>query len=444
MKALVAVVAPTTTRAVIRPTNQMNGTAILTSDVFLSFTTSSLTLVPLFTSVYTIDTQGVINVIDVWFDIITDNSTNGRSVFQISGDGGTTFVTMTGEIPSTANLETSGPGLWIRNVSVGTNQLQIRLSGRSTDGAVATLKVRNDTTFDFIFNKLLIAVTQSFGFVSGGRNISGTNFGSTIRFDDNVNTWFIRADITARRNLAGYVLKGFGVTSGGFTTLDVGTTEKFDDLVNTVSPVASITTRGELAGFSMTTSLGSFGYSVDGRIGAADSGIVERFDIDANTHTPRASGLARSFPTGYAFSGLGFSSCGDISGTGSVGITEKFDDIGNSWTNRTSATARLGPASYAIGNFGFTGGGQGVGAVTLGTTEKFNDTANTHTARTGISPHYRLAGFGMLGFGYTSCGFLDGAGKDGVTQRFDDTANTQTTRQSAIPRDSPTGYNITR
>lgn len=156
MKLKIAVIAPMTTRTVIRLMSQKHGTAILSGlTVYESFTTSSLVLVPLFTAIYTIDTQGVIDVIDVWLFLTTDNSANGRCTVEISGDGGATFIPVTTEVPDGADLGTTGPGLWISSVNIGTNQLQIRIMGRSTNGAVATIKIRNDSTMDIIFNKRL-------------------------------------------------------------------------------------------------------------------------------------------------------------------------------------------------------------------------------------------------------------------------------------------------
>lgn len=156
MKLKIAVIAPLTTRTVLRLMSQKHGTSILaTSTIYESFTTTSLVLETLFTAIYTIDTQGVIDVIDVWLNLITDNSVNGTCTVEISGDGGTTFIPMTTEVPSTANLVTRGPGLWITGVNIGTNQLKIRIKGRSTDGLAATIKIKNDSTMDIIFNKRL-------------------------------------------------------------------------------------------------------------------------------------------------------------------------------------------------------------------------------------------------------------------------------------------------
>jgi len=155
MKLKVSVIAPLTTRTVLRLMSQKQGTDSLTSVVYLSFPTSSLVLETLFTAMYTIDTQGIVDVIDVWLDLRTDNSTNGVCTVEISGDGGTTFIPITTEIPSTLDLQTKGPGLWITGVNIGANQLQIRIRGRSIDGLAATINIRSDSTMDIIFNKRL-------------------------------------------------------------------------------------------------------------------------------------------------------------------------------------------------------------------------------------------------------------------------------------------------
>lgn len=155
MKLKIAVVAPLTTRAVLRLMTQKHGTSIMTATLYESFTTTSLVLVPLFTAIYTIDTQGIIDVTDIWLYIITNNSANGRCTVEISGDGGTTFVPVTAEISTGLDLGTKGAGLWITGVSTGTNQLKIRIKGRSTDGASATISIRNDSSMEIIFNKRL-------------------------------------------------------------------------------------------------------------------------------------------------------------------------------------------------------------------------------------------------------------------------------------------------
>lgn len=156
MKLKIAVVAPLTNRVDLYFMAQKHGTSILTlATLYESFTTTSPALETLYTATYTMDTQGFIDVIVVWLYLVTDNSANGRCTAEISGDGGVTFIPMTTEVPDGAGLVTRGPGLWITSINTGTNKLQIRIRGRSTDGALATIKIRNDAIIDIIFNKRL-------------------------------------------------------------------------------------------------------------------------------------------------------------------------------------------------------------------------------------------------------------------------------------------------
>lgn len=119
-------------------------------------TTTSTSFVTLFTNQYTIDINGVIDVVDIFVDITTNNTTNGRLKMQISGDGGSTWVDITNEMAGGTGIRRTGPGLWINNVLTGLNKLQIRVLGRSADGLLATLRVRNNSFFYFIFNKKII------------------------------------------------------------------------------------------------------------------------------------------------------------------------------------------------------------------------------------------------------------------------------------------------
>lgn len=102
-------------------------------------TTSSLSYVTLFTIKYTVDVEGLLTVSEMTFDNIeSNNDANGECKLQISGDGGNTFVDVTGDIGG-GILATGGAGLWINNVEVGKDKLQVRILGRSTDGNPANI-----------------------------------------------------------------------------------------------------------------------------------------------------------------------------------------------------------------------------------------------------------------------------------------------------------------
>lgn len=66
---------------------------------------------------------------------------NGQWRWQISGNGGNTWTTIT-EItdnqPAFLEYNRGGAGLWISSIDVGTNKLQIRLQARAIAGTVNT------------------------------------------------------------------------------------------------------------------------------------------------------------------------------------------------------------------------------------------------------------------------------------------------------------------
>lgn len=122
-------------------------------------TTTSAVFVPLYTATYNIDTNGKIIVIMINLSMFSNNSANGESKLQVSGDGGATFVDVTNTIPTGLDQARVGAGLWITEIQPGTDvlkKLQFRIMGRSTNGALATIIVRTDSHIEFIINKKII------------------------------------------------------------------------------------------------------------------------------------------------------------------------------------------------------------------------------------------------------------------------------------------------
>lgn len=139
---------------------QAQGTTALVADRNITIgTTSSLIYVTLHTATYTIDNVGSILIAYIFIQIVTNNSANGQCKLQVSGDGGTTFVDVTGNIGAGANLNTGGVGLWISSINIGANKFQLRVQGRSTDDALATIKIRNDFAGVNSFGSLVIHKT---------------------------------------------------------------------------------------------------------------------------------------------------------------------------------------------------------------------------------------------------------------------------------------------
>lgn len=282
-----------------------------------------------------------------------------------------------------------------------------------------------------------------FGFTSCGFDSASVATGETQRFDDLTNTQTARTSATARDSPGGYSLEeyfirfpvpvGNGFTSCGFFLVDVGITERFDDATNVQVSRSPATSREELAGYSLS----GFGFTSCGDLtgSGVSTGLTERFDDTVNNHTARASATARRRLAGYSFGGFGFTSCGRIDGN--VGTTERFDNSANTHTARADATARRSLAGYSFGGFGFTSCGSTT--VDVGTTERYDNAGNTHTARASATPRAILAGYAFGGFGFTSCGLI-GAAATGTTERFDDAANIHTPRADAIARTVLAGY----
>lgn len=153
MKLLVAVIHPVSVFLPFEVYAKANGDKVLVDpgagnpSITLLGTTSSTTFEPVFTAKYTIDTEGIIDIGEIRFDVITFNGfntgLNAESIYQISGDGGQTFTDVTTAINSTQGIETIGQGKWIDNVEIGLDKLQIRVLGRSTDGNPASMAEGN-------------------------------------------------------------------------------------------------------------------------------------------------------------------------------------------------------------------------------------------------------------------------------------------------------------
>lgn len=140
---------------------QAQGSTALVSDRNITIgTTTSLVYETLHTSAYTIDNVGSITIGFIFIQIVTSNSANGECKIQVSGDGGATpFVDITGDIGTVANLNTGGVGLWINNINIGSSKFQIRVQGRSTNSALATIKIKNAFAETGSFGELVIHKT---------------------------------------------------------------------------------------------------------------------------------------------------------------------------------------------------------------------------------------------------------------------------------------------
>jgi len=125
-------------------------------EYFTVGTTTNAAFEPLYTAKYTIDTNGKIIVVMIDLLMYSNNSANGESKLQVSGDGGLTFVDVTNTIPTGLAQARVGAGLWIPEIQTGPDKLQFRVVGRSTDGAPATIQVRTYSDIRLVINKKII------------------------------------------------------------------------------------------------------------------------------------------------------------------------------------------------------------------------------------------------------------------------------------------------
>lgn len=148
MKKRLSVIAPTF-KYVFIDFSQYQGTSLLTSNNYLTATTTSLVYVPLIVQTWTVDTQGTLTITEILVSLATNNAVNGKSKLQISKDGGMSFIDITGDIGAGV-LSTGGVGQWITDVETGNDKLQIRLLGMSTNGLAANILINNINTYGVI------------------------------------------------------------------------------------------------------------------------------------------------------------------------------------------------------------------------------------------------------------------------------------------------------
>lgn len=157
MRTSVIPITPTTIRMLINIPSQHNGAAELTDTAisYIDLPTSNIAFEQLLLFQATVDFNGVISVLDMFVDMFSDNSANAVSKLQVSGNGGTTWVDVTNEIPTGLDLERIGSGIWIPSINTGSNKFRIRLVGKTTGGA-ATVRISRDSYMFVIINKRII------------------------------------------------------------------------------------------------------------------------------------------------------------------------------------------------------------------------------------------------------------------------------------------------
>ena len=115
-----------------------------------------------YTTVHSISSQlepdGVNNLFYVYVYLDWYVSGKGSMRWQISGDGGDTWVTVTEDIDfnevGLTNYFRYGSGEWITSVSNGDNKLQLRFQVKASEGTISSEIV--DSSFLAILNRLTI------------------------------------------------------------------------------------------------------------------------------------------------------------------------------------------------------------------------------------------------------------------------------------------------
>lgn len=155
----VAVITPTTVRATFDLMAKNQGSSQLTGVGAYYVTLASVadtSFAVVLSGSITIDTNGVITIINLFLSMFTNNTVAGESKLQISGDGGVTWVDVTNAIGIGLDINRTGPGLWISSIQTGTNKFRFRILGRSTTGALSLIRLRSDSILQIVYNKTII------------------------------------------------------------------------------------------------------------------------------------------------------------------------------------------------------------------------------------------------------------------------------------------------
>lgn len=101
-----------------------------------------------------LENVGMMNVEDIRVFISVTHSGNGEFLFDMSGDGGQSFVTVFQNIviSPVSTSTASGGGTWIKRINVGDEQLQFRLRSRSLGGVFSTA---------FVFGRIILYYRKS-------------------------------------------------------------------------------------------------------------------------------------------------------------------------------------------------------------------------------------------------------------------------------------------
>lgn len=140
MRILPAIRSISTVRVAYNIASPLRGTNVLTG-VGGSFALSDVTsnvFQTLLLNKYRIEDIGFVKVFEIKIKFVWNIGGNGQWRWQVSGDGGTTWVTVADITTNVTPLQVEGAGTWISSIQTGDDKFQVRLQARAVAGTVST------------------------------------------------------------------------------------------------------------------------------------------------------------------------------------------------------------------------------------------------------------------------------------------------------------------
>lgn len=87
---------------------------------------------------YRVEDVGFIETLSMFVSFGWNMLGNGQWRWQISGDGGTTWVTVADITTNESPFQVEGAGTWISSIQTGDDKFQVRFQARAVTGTVST------------------------------------------------------------------------------------------------------------------------------------------------------------------------------------------------------------------------------------------------------------------------------------------------------------------
>ena len=289
-----------------------------------------------------------------------------------------------------------------KNTTLGAKSSDVAIVGRDVWVTKATGGTARSDLAGFSLN--------GYGYICDGYTGSYSN--EVNQYNDSANTWATKATGgTARDQLAGFSLNGYGYICDGYNAVTSNEVNQYNDAANTWATMATGgTARTDLAGFS----LNGYGYICDG-YSTTYSNEVNQYNDSANSWATKATGgTAREGSGGFTLNGYGYI-CNGTTGSYSNEVNQ-YNDSANTWTARAAGgTARVQPAGFSLNGYGYICNGQNPSSSNE--VNQYNDSANAWiTKATGGTARKGLGCFTLNGYGYICDGYIAGSYTNEVNQ----------------------------